>query len=198
MIVYATNKQFEKIRGKREIPIRIKTHRHHGEPQVEITGILSIPPRVAMAGVGWSATEPSFGSDEQRYNELVEEMREKVGSGITSGKQLKRVAEQLSPRFVGIFDRDEKLPRTSKKPIYAIKNTETRKNGGEHWLGVIRQPGEDLIYDSFGRQVFSNGLPLQTTERDAEQEIHEEDCGARVLAWLALALERGIDAAKNI
>ena len=61
----------------------------------------------------------------------------------------------------------------------AIVNLDGSQEPGSHWVGIY----DDLFYDSFGRR---NAIGLRDTELDAEQSEMEDNCGARVMAWLIL------------
>ena len=60
-----------------------------------------------------------------------------------------------------------------------------------------------MFYDSFGRNdteiipnlKYSGNGKIINTDDDTEQEIMEENCGARCLAWLCLYDEYGEDTA---
>ena len=98
--------------------------------------------------------------------------------------------------------------------VNGILNLDKSTEAGSHWIAVAKideQSGpydEDTVicYDSFGRDNreiipdlgrSGNGTVVDT-DRDAEQEITETDCGARSIAWLVVLDKYGVDVAKLI
>lgn len=54
------------------------------------------------------------------------------------------------PIFGGTFPRDA-IPQTNKRPISFVVNTDGKKSGGEHWLGIILlEGGKGEYFDPFG------------------------------------------------
>jgi len=70
-----------------------------------------------------------------------------------------------------------------------IANLDSSNESGSHWVGIVKNSGKKLIYDSFGRKT-KNILPNMTstvdTEYDLEQGLLESNCGARSLAALCV------------
>lgn len=99
---------------------------------------------------------------------------------VTTNIQLEDICNELfGSKFNGVVPIDHYTGEQG----YWIVNTEDSSQGGEHWFGVvIDRNGEELIYDSFGRNLGGKGL--NHTENDAEQKINESNCGARTIAWL--------------
>lgn len=105
-------------------------------------------------------------------------------------------------RFVGVFAIDMLPSLEDMEPGNClIANNEPSTMGGEHWLGLGKtSDGKWMCYDSFGRRDF---LKLgagrsRDTEHDAEQKDEETNCGNRSLAWCAVFLWHGPEAAKWI
>ena len=83
----------------------------------------------------------------------------------------------------------------------------TYPSAGSHWIALARGSGtECYVYDSFGRRGVSliPALKWKTpgrvidSDRDAEQEIYEANCGARCLAWLHVFYTKGVKVALSI
>jgi len=125
------------------------------------------------------------------YDKYLDDIESVIGNKSTYASTLEKAGKQLfGPDFLGVFAKDEKYPQNGE---YAIVNTHRRDEPGEHWMAV----GKGMLYDSFGRRGMLGG-GLQDTELDAEQNIVEENCGQRCLAWLCVLDNHGIDAALEI
>jgi len=130
---------------------------------------------------------------DELYSAILEQVtRTMLGTGSTSMSQLSSVGDELlGKRFQGVFASDQ-IP-VLKRPGYAIVNTDPWGSPGEHWIAIARgKTGNTWVYDSFGRptdrvlksMLKSGNGDIQDTERDSEQLVREEDCGARSMAWL--------------
>ena len=89
---------------------------------------------------------------------------------------------------------------------YCILNT-MEGPPGQHWIGLYREGGREIMYDSFGRtaldtehESFPAGVP--TTETDAEQPVSDapdmQFCGQACLAFGVVCLQGGMAGAKFI
>lgn len=93
-------------------------------------------------------------------------------------------------------------------PLYTILNLDRSSEPGSHWIavGYDIDSGMVWVYDSFGRDtkaiapllVQKFGDKLRMADDDAEQMMHEEDCGARCLAFLYIMDRMGVKYAKLI
>jgi homospermidine synthase len=83
--------------------------------------------------------------------------------------------------YRGTFPYNEMLKKL-KKGESMICNTKTIKEGGEHWVAFY----DDYYYDSYGRSNKTLRLPKhwKQTDKKPEQNIIEETCGARCIAWI--------------
>ena len=150
---------------------------------------------------------------EQLYNEILKkQIYPLVGDKSTYMDDLDRVGRKLlGIKFKGVFPSD-KIPKLNDLKPYCILNLDKSTESGSHWISLAKlaenKPYENssLVYDSFGRsnkkiipslQKSGNGIILDT-DRDAEQEITQEDCGARCLAFLVFFDKYGVDVAKLI
>ena len=113
---------------------------------------------------------------------------------VTTNIQLEEIGEKLfGLKFNGVVPIDHYTGEQG----YWIVNTDTSDKAGEHWFGVIiDKNGNELVYDSFGRKI--GGSDITYTESDAEQEMTEENCGARTLAFLLVYDIGGRNLAKDI
>ena len=137
---------------------------------------------------------------EQIYKHFVDVAEKLAGKGPTYGLDLEKVCTNtFGDKFSGVFAADT-IP---KKFIYCIANLDTHDKPGSHWVAIARTMGDEyMVYDSFGRRTTSilHDLDLKTidTEHDAEQKDHEDNCGARCLAWLIVYDIFGADVAVTI
>ena len=123
-----------------------------------------------------------------------------MGSNITGEYELKSCGRKLFGKsFRGVFASDE-IPRTFKSRQSAIVNLDPRSSGGSHWIAMVAHQDQDnIVNDSFGRDVLADQLPgVQYTEDDAEQGFYENNCGQRCLAWLCVYYKHGLGDAMQI
>lgn len=106
---------------------------------------------------------------------------------VTRGSELEEVGKDLfGTKFLGIYCSDEEIPADG----YCIVNTDVKGNPGEHWMATT--DGGYTIYDSFGREKWND------FSGDAEQALHQTNCGQRSLAWLLVHHVLGAKAAATI
>ncbi len=96
--------------------------------------------------------------------------------------------------------------------LYSIVNLDNSNMPGSHWIALAynipenKNDGQILVYDSFGRNTKDiipavidkfkdTNISLVTADQDAEQDVLEEDCGARSLAFLFIMDRLGADKA---
>lgn len=120
-----------------------------------------------------------------------------LGNGVTSGKQLQSLCSRLfKKKFVGVFPSDG-IPKL-KKGTCAIANVDKAGEPGTHWVALTH----GLFYDSFGRThtslVAHAKLAQDDTDLDREQDYLQENCGARCVAFLIVALVYGDGVARFI
>jgi hypothetical protein len=140
-------------------------------------------------------------SAEQLYKDFLVLTRNLVGRGISTERTITGVATSLfGPKYAGTFASDE-VP--SDFSGYAVVNLQKRGQPGSHWVAIVNLEDDTyMVYDSFGRgtSTILPKLKLNTidTEHDPEQSNREEDCGARVLAWILVFDTIGADGAIRI
>ena len=152
-------------------------------------------------------------TQERRAEELYNNILNKriyplVGDKSTYMNDLDRVGRKLlGIKFKGVFPSD-KIPKLNDLKPYCVLNLDRSTESGSHWIGLAKIHGKDkcVVYDSFGRsnkkiipslQKSGNGA-IEDTDRDAEQDIMQTDCGARSLCWLVMLDKHGVDLAKLI
>jgi hypothetical protein len=124
-----------------------------------------------------------------------------LGKKVTFGRDLTRMGHKLFGRkYAGTFPADM-IPDLDNQTRYTILNLDNSDQPGSHWIacGFAPQTGKVLVYDSFGRQtndiipslVNKFGSGLEMVDDDPEQDIHEQDCGARCLAFLYVLDRKG-------
>jgi hypothetical protein len=146
---------------------------------------------------------------EQLYNQiLTKQIYPLIGDKSTYMNDLDRVGRKLlGIKFKGVFPSD-KIPKLNDLKPYCILNLDKSTESGSHWIALTKIHGKNssIVYDSFGRsnkkiipvlQKSGNGVIIDT-DRDAEQDIIAEDCGARSLCWLVIYDKYGVDVAKLI
>lgn len=86
-------------------------------------------------------------------------------------------------RFIGVYPRN-KIPSHTNIGDCLIFNNKSKI--GEHWLALVHGHKHIYVYDSFGRskEFFNLSDVYKMTDPKPEQNIYEENCGARCLAWL--------------
>ena len=96
-------------------------------------------------------------------------------------------------RYVGTFGCDQ-IPPVVDGQSYIV-NTQPSTTSGVHWLAVYNDGSRLVGYDSFGRDIHHAVLE---SEPDAEQMVHESNCGQRCLAWLCVVYALGVDDALEV
>jgi len=125
------------------------------------------------------------------YKTLLLKVEKKMGNETTFANDLYTVAKSLlGNKFQGIFTAD-KLPKLTKTQPYAIVNLDRSWQEGSHWIALAKSGKKVIFYDSFGRPAKSilpllKGGNIVNTEDDAEQKMHESNCGQRSTAFLLL------------
>lgn len=140
---------------------------------------------------------------EAKYKQLLHHFYRVVGRNTTYNDELNRVGHRIFGNlFKGVYASD-KIPKLKNKEMI-IANLDTSGEPGSHWVAIVKDNNKTLVYDSFGRSLHSI-LPklkgrgtITTTERDAEQHVNEDDCGARCLAFLSVFHKYGGRYAKYI
>lgn len=130
-------------------------------------------------------------ASEELYNKELKKIESQLGTGVTYGSELAKLAHKMfGSEFKGVFAANE-IEKLKKEDGYYIFNLDKRDEPGSHWIGVVKDSGNILVYDSFGRDtkeiipnVHSIGNFIQDTENDAEQKNWQENCGARVISFL--------------
>jgi len=145
-------------------------------------------------------------SAERLYKKFLHNVESILGNETTISSDLNRVGKSLlKSKFAGVFPADQ-IPKLAKRSPYAIVNLDTSDESGSHWIALARKDGKVYFYDSFGRPNKSilpllkssgNGTTVDT-DKDAEQEISETNCGARSMAWLILFDKYGVNMAMRI
>ena len=139
---------------------------------------------------------PNLRTDLQTLRRVAEKL---VGKGPSYGLDLEKVGTAtFNDKFMGVFAADT-IP---KKFVYYRQPRPSRQ--ARISLGALARTegGVYMAYDSFGRKTVSilPGLDLKTidTDPDAEQKDHEDNCGARCIAWLIMYDIFGPDVAVTI
>lgn len=146
---------------------------------------------------------------ERLYNKKLNEIEKKyVGDKTTFLGQLNGAGKKiLGIKFKGVYPSD-KIPKLNDLSPYCILNLDKSDMPGSHWVALAKNDklNHTILYDSFGRNNikiipnlrFSGNGKIIDTDRDAEQNEKETNCGARCLAWLCMYDEYGEDVAKLI
>ena len=127
-----------------------------------------------------------------------------LGNGGTYTNQLSSVGTGLfGNKYAGTFSSDT-VPKLTKSSPYAISNVDNSKQPGSHWISLCHTPKGILIYDSFGRHtrkltpLIWKKFKTLDSDRDKEQALKEENCGARCISWLKVCESHGWENAKKI
>lgn len=143
---------------------------------------------------------------EKLYNNYLKKMIRIVGNKITYSNDLEKIGKRIfGNKFIGVFTCD-RIPDYIKKNDMAIINLDNSSQSGSHWVAICKDTKDNIwVYDSFGRKtynilpsIYGNKRKIKTTERDAEQNKEETNCGARCLAFLKVFNKYGSKYAKYI
>jgi hypothetical protein len=129
----------------------------------------------------------------KHYNDIFKKIISDMGDQETTNIQLDEYGKKILKRFKGSFPRDKK-PHM-KNGDTCILNLDTSDKGGTHWVGLVLHNNKYYMYDSFGRNsniLKNHGKGMKTTERDAEQDYDEYNCGQRSLSALYIYEKYGI------
>ena len=131
------------------------------------------------------------------YNKVLVKIEKLIGSGSTSDVQLMDLCLKLfGSRFKGVFAYDDIFEL--KHGEMAIFNLDTKKQPGSHWCAVVKDRKHYTIYDSFGRTIPLKQKNNIMTDKDAEQDITEQNCGQRCIAFLIVVAVKGMKVALTI
>ena len=130
----------------------------------------------------------------KKYNIILKHIEKHLGKTTTYSDKLHSVGKKLlGVKFKGVFPSD-KIPKLNDLSPYCIVNVDNSKEAGSHWMSIVKSNSKSncILYDSFGRRNtmiipslrFSGNGKIIDTDRDAEQKIKEENCGARAISWL--------------
>ena len=128
------------------------------------------------------------------YKLCLTVIEHEMGSDETGTDELTTVARRVfGSRYIGTFGCDQ-IPTVVDGESFTV-NTLPSTSSGEHWLAVYCDKGRLIGYDSFGRDIHHAVLE---SEPDAEQMVHESNCGQRCLAWLCVVYALGVDDALEV
>jgi len=131
------------------------------------------------------------------YNQVLKEIERSMGKGITWNSELEKKGKELfGNSFKGVFSKDT-IPFISSGNC-CIFNLDTRNQPGSHWCALYKLGVNNYVYDSFGRNVMKGFGNVVNSELDAEQQVKENNCGQRSLAWLVCVYSLGLEKALTI
>ena len=126
---------------------------------------------------------------ERAYKKYLKDIKGIIGKDITVSDDLEDLGTTLfGKRFRGVFAHNQ-IPTLSPSDL-CIANVDDAHEEGSHWVGIAG----NLCYDSFGRAGIGFDIYKQT-ERDVEQKVLENNCGARSMAFLCVVFVYGKKAA---
>jgi len=125
----------------------------------------------------------------QYYNDTLYDIMKKLGNGITDSIQLNKMGKKMfGNKYLGTFPSDL-IP--NEKNGYCVANLDNQYQSGSHWVAIVLTPPKMYVYDSFGRKTIkilprykNTNIIIKDADYDAEQNVKEENCGSRSLAWL--------------
>ena len=141
----------------------------------------------------------------RHYNHILNDIVEPLlGKQSTLASDLERIGKKmLGVKFKGVYASD-KIPNLNNLSCYCIVNVDKSDMPGSHWMSIAKDTeGKGaILYDSFGRKnskiipslQFSGNGRIIDCDRDSEQKISEDNCGARSIAWLIMYDTFGRDA----
>ena len=125
------------------------------------------------------------------YNEVLKIIEDLLGNSTTYGDELQNLCLKLfGSKFRGVHASD-KIPKMRNKQM-AILNLDKSNEPGSHWVAIVKDGDDTIVYDSFGRDskkiissVFKSGNgKIIDTDYDAEQTAQELNCGPRSISFL--------------
>ena len=128
----------------------------------------------------------------KKYNTILKQIEKYTGNSTTYSDNLNAVGKRLlGVKFKGVYPSD-KIPKLNDKSPYCIVNVDNSHKSGSHWMALVKSSNHCILYDSFGRRNtmiipslrFSGNGKIIDTDRDVEQKIKEENCGARAIGFL--------------
>ena len=140
---------------------------------------------------------------EQEYNRIVKIIEKQVGHNkSTYANKLNSLGKKLfgNNKFKGVYSYDN-IPDKNNFKIdeSCIFNLDPKTLPGSHWCALYYSKNKKFIlYDSFGRNIQIPNKKVIRTEKDAEQNIKEDNCGQRCLAWLFILYKHGLKYALQI
>ena len=144
---------------------------------------------------------------DQIYNHILKtEIKPLLGFKATYLDQLDNVCNKLFGRkYRGTFPSDQ-IPKLNDVKKYCILNLDRSDQAGSHWIALAKDDNKTYLYDSFGRAgnkiipnlEFSGNGKIIDVDRDAEQGILEENCGARCVGFLCVFDRYGANVAKYV
>ena len=132
------------------------------------------------------------------YNVILERVEKMIGKKSTLSTELELAGRKLlGVKFKGVYPSD-KIPKLNNLACYCIVNVDKSNEMGSHWMAIVKDVNNKsaehgcILYDSFGRKNtkiipslrFSGNGRVLDTDRDAEQNKNEQNCGARALSFL--------------
>jgi len=128
------------------------------------------------------------------YNIYLKIIENDMGNDTTTNHQLNHYCESVFPKYRGCFSSDT-IPKLQNDEC-CIFNLDNSDEPGSHWMGMYKNKGKNIIYDSFGRCSKKLKIPVKLfidTENDAEQNIIETNCGQRCISFLACCYTQPIE-----
>jgi hypothetical protein len=122
-----------------------------------------------------------------------------IGDQTTGEQELREYGLRNIPNFVGVFPND-RVPPQRHETEALIVNTDPAGTPGTHWTALYRHGPEALFWDSYGRSASEllSSERAKDCERDSEQRLREQWCGAGCLAWLRVCNDLGPAAAQTV
>jgi hypothetical protein len=130
----------------------------------------------------------------ESYNIYLKIIEKDMGNDTTSNHQLDQYCKSVFPKYRGCFSSDT-IPKLRNNES-CIFNLDKSNEPGSHWMGMYKNKGKNIIYDSFGRRSKKLKIPVKLfidTENDAEQHIIESNCGQRCISFIACCYTLPID-----
>ena len=83
-----------------------------------------------------------------------------------------------------------------------VLNTDNSRGGGVHWVALVKDNGQYIFYDSFGRDADKLSPDFlkdwKETNPNQEQKLIELNCGMRCVAFLKCCDLFGVNSVKKI
>ena len=143
------------------------------------------------------------------YNKLVDALESHYDNETKTNIDLVNIGKEVFEPLGDNVMRNADYDFEDMHGEYSIVNTDN--GSGIHWTSVYQEHDKVYVFDTFGRDIkklmpqFAKRAKVEgyniiksNKKYEYEQEVKQNDCGLRSLAWLILAQSKGIKTASLV